>query len=142
MRISAAFLADHAEVRDGRLQVRGGVWTALTAPAFPASHPLTVVMLLEPSSDSLRLRKQGALEVVGPDQKVGGRTSFELELSVMAVQIPLVATVSGEFRGPGRHEVVVTLNGQEQTRVAFDVSGPRPVVGGPTDWSTRVRLPG
>lgn len=140
MRISTIFLADWAEVRDSRLQVRGGVWTALTAPQFPATHDLVLVMLLQPSQDALRLRKTGSISVRGPGGERAADATFELQLDAYAAQVPVVATVRGTFVGPGNHEVTVSLNGVPQVQTAFSVLAARGAGAG-SDWAAGLRLP-
>lgn len=134
MRVTAALLADAAQVVGGKLYLMGGAFDTLTAPRFPATHrSLSLVVVVEvgpgdrnrdlevsttlydEDGQEIGVRSQGTFRVGAPSTLPAGATSL----------IPLV-TVFGniQFPEPGGYVFIVEHEGQELSRIPLRVQPP------------------
>lgn len=134
MRVTAALLADAAQVVGGKLYLMGGAFDTLTARQFPATHrTLSLVIVLEigpgdrnrdlevtttlydEDGKDLGVKSKGTFRVGAPSTLPAGATSL----------IPLV-TVFGniQFPEPGGYVFIIEHEGQELSRVPLRVQPP------------------
>ncbi len=133
MQVLAAFLADEAQATGGRLDVRGACWDSLTAPRFPARHPLNLVLLLQPARGDRTLHA-GVVEVTGPQGELALRVGFEVGVASHAEQVPVVISGSATFTQAGRRRIAVTLGAKGRSGLEFDVHA-APVGHQTIDWA-------
>lgn len=133
MRTVTAFLADKASLdAQGLLSVEGGLWSALKATRFPAEHPFHVVALLDVLDAEVGVPVTGSLAFSKGDGQPAGTLDVEIRASKAGDRVPVVMPVLGTFSAAGRYELLFTLGGQEQARLAFEVTGTVPdIFGGP-----------
>ncbi|MEE9298663.1 MAG: hypothetical protein V3V29_06490 [Acidimicrobiia bacterium] len=131
MRLTAAFLADAAQVTAGKLYVLGGAFDTITARQFPAVHrSLAVVLvaevgpgdrnrdlpirieLLDEDGGSLGVESQGNLRVGAPSALPAGAASL----------VPLVSAF-GNLRFPNAGGYVFRISHEEEElgRIAFRI---------------------
>lgn len=135
MRLTAAFLADAAQVTAGKLYVLGGAFDTITARSFPAVHrSLAVVLvaevgpgdrnrdlvirieLLDEDGGELGIESQGNLRVGAPSALPAGASSL----------VPLVSAFGNvRFPSAGGYVFVVSSEDQELGRVPFRVRQPQ-----------------
>lgn len=134
MKLTAAFLADAAQVTAGKLYVLGGAFDTITARSFPAVHrsvavvlvaevgpgdrnrdlPIRIQLLDEDGTD-LGIESQGNLRVGAPSALPAGASSL----------VPLVSGF-GNVRFPqaGGYVFVISHEGVELGRIPFRVRTP------------------
>ena len=134
MRVTAALLADSAQVVGGKLYMLGGAFDTLTSRQFPATHrTLSLVIVLEigpgdrnrdlevstrlfdEDGKDMGVQSKGTFRVGAPSTLPAGATSL----------IPLV-TVFGnvQFPEPGGYVFIIEHEGAELTRVPLRVQPP------------------
>ncbi|MGH7903762.1 MAG: DUF6941 family protein [Candidatus Dormibacteraceae bacterium] len=138
IRMTAMFVADHAEAVGGKLYVTGGCWDRLAAGELPAVHPhlsLAISMRVpspsRPERHSLNVR---LLDPEGHDALGGGvRSEFEVApLPEHPPELPVLMVVNFnalQLRLAGRYDFAVLVDGEELARTDFQVS---PTVRRPT----------
>jgi hypothetical protein len=121
MELTTRMLADAAQrTPDGKLNVLGGQFDRLMAPAFPATHPsLAVVLVLSvgyhealvPHILAIQLTRDG--EAKGPGATAGlelghppGLTLGAPQSATLVFTFPMVT-----FEAPGRYEWLVAVDG-------------------------------
>ncbi len=72
MEISAAFLCDFAEAREGLLMAIAGGVTRVWAEEYPASLGVTLAMLLSLDEHDSNIPHDMDVRVMGPDSPIGG----------------------------------------------------------------------
>ena len=127
----AFFLADHAEVENGKLYANGGFWNRLSFPTFPAVTTFSVVAVLQipwralhtmhrltvwfQDADAVKMPMgfQAQLKLgSAPDMKVGDPTI-----------VPISAVVGNfSFPRPGDYASVLEVDGTEIARWPFRAS--------------------
>lgn len=129
MRLTAAMLADAAQVTAGKLYVLGGAFDTITARSFPVVYrslavvlvaevgpadrnrdlPLTITLFDEDGGD-MGIKSQGNLRVGAPAEVPAGA----------ATVVPLVGAFGNvRFPKPGGYVFVVEHEGQELARIPF-----------------------
>jgi hypothetical protein len=134
MRLTAAFLADAAQVTAGKLYVLGGAFDTITSRAFPAVHRSVAVVLVaevgpgdrnrdlaikvqlfDEDGTELGVESKGNLRVGAPSALPAGASSL----------VPLVSGFANiRFPEPAGYVFVVTHEDQELGRIPFRVRGP------------------
>ena len=135
MRLTAAFLADAAQVTAGKLYVLGGAFDTITARSFPAVHrSLAVVLvaevgpgdrnrdlpikiqLLDEDGAELGIESQGNLRVGAPSALPAGASSV----------VPLVSGFGNiRFPTPGGYVFRISHEEDELGRVPFRMRTPQ-----------------
>jgi len=134
MRVTAALLADAAQVVGGKLFMLGGGFDMITSREFPATHRmLSLVLVLEvgpgdrnrdlemtttlydEDGREMGVQSKGTFRVGAPSTLPAGATSL----------IPLV-TVFGnlQFPEPGGYVFIIEHDGQELARIPLRVQRP------------------
>ena len=131
MRLTAAFLADAAQVTAGKLYVLGGAFDTITTRSFPAVHrSLAVVLvaevgpgdrnrdlqirikLLDEDGTGLGIESQGNLRVGAPSALPAGASSL----------VPLVSAFANvRFPTPGGYVFNISQEDGELGHVPFRV---------------------
>jgi hypothetical protein len=131
VRLTAAFLADAAQVTGGKLYVLGGAFDTIGARSFPVLHRgLTVVLvgeigpgdrnrdleleirLLDEDGAEMGVASKGTIRVGTPSSLPAGATSL----------IPLAVPFVGlRFPKPGGYVFMVEHEEQELARIPFRV---------------------
>jgi hypothetical protein len=134
MRLTAAFLADAAQVTAGKLYVLGGAFDTITARTFPAVHrSLAVVLvaeigpgdrnrdlpirieLLDEDGGELGIESKGNLRVGAPSALPAGASSL----------VPLVSAFgSVRFPEPGGYVFRISHEDHELGRIPFRLRSP------------------
>ncbi len=131
MRLTAALLADSAQVSAGKLFVLGGGFDTINARAFPAAvRGLAVALvaeiepsdrnrdlpisirLLDEDGDAVGVESRGMMRVGAPSTLPAGASSL----------VPLVASFLGvRFAKPGGYVFIIDHEGEELGRIPFRV---------------------
>jgi len=135
MRLTAAFLADAAQVTAGKLYVLGGAFDTINARSFPAVHRSIAVVLvaevgpgdrnrdlsikvelLDEDGGALGVESQGKLRVGAPSALPAGASSL----------VPLVSGFGNiKFPQAGGYVFVVRHEDEELGRIPFRVRSPQ-----------------
>lgn len=135
MRLTAAMLADGAQVAAGKLYVMGGAFDTITAKEFPAVHRTLslalvaevgppdrnreldlVIRLVDEDGHELGVESKGTFRVGAPATLPAGASSL----------VPLVANFMGiRFPEPGGYVFLIEHDGTELARVPFRVRAPK-----------------
>ncbi len=135
MKLTAAFLADAAQVTAGKLYVLGGAFDTITARSFPAVHrSLAVVLvadvgpgdrnrdlpiriqLLDEDGGELGVESHGNLRVGAPSALPAGASSL----------VPLVSAFGNvRFPDPGGYVFRISQADHELGRIPFRVRLPQ-----------------
>jgi hypothetical protein len=141
-----AFLADAVVEADGKLYALGAGWNVISAPALPARHPRLAVGLVirvgysatnRPHRFEIRVEDADGAELVlatdqreasAPLTRVGGAFTVGRPAELEEGEEQIVA-IAGNLDGlvfphPGRHSVVVALDGRDRKRLDFSVKTP------------------
>jgi hypothetical protein len=124
LRITSAFLADAAQVRDGLMFVLGGGWDCFTVPELPGTLGGALVIVAEPVVDGSRPTEL-LFEVIDADGQPRG--SVRLPVNVDGTDRPLRLTRIFHFGGievsaVGIWRVAVRSGGVELASVPFRVA--------------------
>jgi len=135
MKLTAAFLADAAQVTAGKLYVLGGAFDTVTARTFPAVHrSLAVVLiaevgpgdrnrdlpiriqLLDEDGGELGIESQGNLRVGAPSALPAGASSI----------VPLVSAFGNiRFPTPGGYVFRISHEDEELGQIPFRMRQPQ-----------------
>jgi hypothetical protein len=135
MKLTAAFLADAAQVTAGKLYVLGGAFDTVTARTFPAVHrSLAVVLiaevgpgdrnrdlpiriqLLDEDGGELGIESQGNLRVGAPSALPAGASSI----------VPLVSACGNiRFPTPGGYVFRISHEDEELGQIPFRMRQPQ-----------------
>jgi len=135
MKLTAAFLADAAQVTAGKLYVLGGAFDTVTARTFPAVHrSLAVVLiaevgpgdrnrdlpiriqLLDEDGGELGIESQGNLRVGAPSALPAGASSI----------VPLVSAFGNiRFPTPGGYVFRISHDDEELGQIPFRMRQPQ-----------------
>ncbi len=134
MRLTAAMLADAAQVTAGKLYVLGGAFDTITARTFPVVYrSLAVVLVAEvgPADRNRDLELEIALfDEDGADLGVRSRGNLRVGAPASipagaASVVPLVGAFGNvRFPEPGGYVFVVTHDGEELARIPFRLRQP------------------
>lgn len=124
-------LADAAAVHGGKLFIHGGSWDSIFAATIPTTHPkLAVALVLEAEwseshqertldvalhdddENPLGVAATGVFNVGHPPTAIHGQPI----LTALALEFAMV-----QFPTAGRYHFIVKVDGQELSRVAFNV---------------------
>jgi hypothetical protein len=120
MELDFAFLADSAQVVNGRLFVLGGALDRLWAPQVPVVHPLmTLAMRFQLSVAELDREHQLEVVLIDGDgkhlSKVGGKLKVgrrvEQELWKPAMPLLTINLVNTKFERFGSYAIEILVNG-------------------------------
>ena len=132
-RLTAMFVADHAEAVGGKLYVTGGCWDRLTAPRLPAVHPhlsLAIAMVLPAPRAAERRRLEVRLLDPGGHDILGGAVRSDFEVAPApdgAAEVPVLLVLNFnalQLARPGRHDFELSMDGVELGRTGYLVSTP------------------
>ena len=123
MKSAGMFLVESASFQNETLQVKGGLFDGLKASKFPASHDVTVVVLLRAERSDVGVSRHLDVNVVGPDGARVGQNHYDVTLNVFRRQIAAIVQVRATFAEPGEYRVRLEA-GVGDDEVAFDVAGP------------------
>lgn len=119
----------------GKLSVIG-IWRHVALSEFPGTHPRAhLVLLLTGRRDEVGEHRV-SLSLRDADDRVlfehnGGLQMMEPPAGVTEVEAPGVIVLDLPLERPGRHAIVVTIDGRESARVPFTASQQiRPASGG------------
>lgn len=137
MRAAAYFLADHAEVVNGKLYVNGGLITRLHRPAYPAPMDVSLVLVLENSREEARTTHQMEVRLQDADgtplmPAIQGEMGIGSIPSDIPRGIPLFAPIALRIGvpipRPGTYEFVLMLDQHHVASLPFsaEVGAPRP----------------
>ena len=131
MDISAAFLCDFAEVREGLLMAVGGGITRLWRDQYPASIGASLAMLVDLSPSDLNVKHDIVAAIQGPDQPVGelrvefqtgGGQDLQAGESVVA---PLAIDLRPvQLPGPGSYSINISIDNEFVRAVSFVAQPP------------------
>jgi len=143
------FLADSVASVDGKLYVLGAGWNRIVVRSFPARHDrVGVGLLFHVGARRSPGRRRFALRVVGPNgdrlRLAGGAggtaDGIEGEFSVGGlgdVTVPLALNLDGlSLSEPGRHSVVVSIDGEDVKTLGFEVGAGAPATKDQRDRET------
>ena len=131
-RISSAFLANYAEIRDGVFSAIGCGWSTYLVDEFPSHVQGCLVLIAEANEgDSVASTTEFGFELVDPDAKVVTQTqlSFTTALVSQGGRSLCIVSFVAAAKGPGTWEARVLGGGEETARVGFEVKR-RGAVGG------------
>ena len=115
-RLSAAILANRAELHEGLLFVLAGGWKSYTVESLPAPLVFDILYIVEPDSAPSGTISTNILD--SHDLVVATHTQrFDLS----AGSIPFVVRVSATAEAVGMWQVVLTCGERELRRLPFDV---------------------
>lgn len=126
MEISAAFLCDFAEVREGLLMALGGGTTRLWRPEYPTSVGASLALLIDLPQSDLGVPHDIAVAIQGPDQPVGEVTG-KLQVSGSAdlkagenVVAPLAIDLRPvQLPAEGSYSINISIDGEFMRAVSF-----------------------
>ena len=131
MEISAAFLCDFAEVREGLLMALGGGITRLWRPTYPTSIDATLALLVEVPPSELDVRHQIDVAIQGPDAPVGeAKVEFQtgagqqLEAGESVVAPIAIDLRPVQLPAPGSYSINVSVDGKFIRAVSFVAQPP------------------
>ena len=126
MDVSAAFLCDFAEVREGLLMALGGGTTRLWRQEYPASVGASLAMLLDLHQSDLGAPHEIVVAIQGPDEPVGEvKGEFRIGGSPdlqpgEAVVAPLAIDLRPvQLPGPGSYSINITVDGEFVRAIGF-----------------------
>ena len=126
MRVEWLILADSAEVLDNKLYMLGGGWTRLTVHSqFPVAQHFGIAISVALDNDETGRPQEFALDLLNPDGKL--LATLEAEFVVKTTtpgpgRWQFASQVDVSLDSPGHYSVVVHLNGEESTRLEFEVA--------------------
>ena len=131
MDVSAAFLCDFAEVREGLLFALGGGTTRLWRQEYPASVGASLALLLDLHHAELDMSHEIAVAIQGPDEPVG-EVRGELRIGGSPDLQPgeqVVAPLAIDLRpvqlpGPGSYSINVSVDGEFVRAIGFVAQPP------------------
>lgn len=133
MDVSAAFLCDFAEVREGLLMALGGGITRLWRDHYPASVGASLALLVDLPPSDLNVKHEITATIQGSDQPVG---ELKLEFQTGGGQDLMagenvVAPLAIDLRpvqlpSPGSYSINISIDEEFIRAVGFVVSHPRP----------------
>jgi len=130
MRLTTALMADAASACDGKVNVLGGGWDMIYAPAFPVTYPsLAVVVIIESEPGELDGAHLGIELVDEEGNPVGVSVAGEYapgdpsrRVPGLPVSVPTAVTFPGvTFARPGSYRFRISVNESEVGSVGFTV---------------------
>ena len=136
MKVSAAFLCDWAESREGLLMAVAGGITRLWRQQYPSSVGSTLAILVTIPQSELEIPHDIAVGLMGPDAPIGEiQGGFQIGRAPdLEVGEEVVAPVTFDLRpfnlpGPGSYTLHVSIDGELKQSVSFIA---KPAGAGPT----------
>lgn len=112
-----------------------GIWRHVALGEFPGVHPRAhLVLLLTGRRDEVGDHRV-SVSLRDPDDAVvlehnGGLQMLEPPAGVTEVEAPGIVVLDLPLERPGRHSIVIAIDGQDAARVSFTASHqPRPTGG-------------
>ena len=138
MRTEWLILADHADVVGGKLYINGGGWDRLTVnTGFPLLQNCAIAAAFEVPWTETNQRHNVEIEITTGDGAQLAKVAGQLEVGRPAGIPPgqsqraqLAGQLVLRLDGPGTYEVIARIEGQEDTRVHFNVA-PGPLMAMP-----------
>ena len=131
MEISAAFLCDFAEVREGLLMALGGGTTRLWRTGYPASMGSSLALLIDLLQSDLDTPHEISVAIQGPDQPVGEvKGTFQIGGSPdLRAGENVVAPLALDLRpvqlpGEGSYSINFSIDGTFMRSVGFVAQPP------------------
>ncbi|MEX0749579.1 MAG: hypothetical protein WD359_02120 [Dehalococcoidia bacterium] len=133
MRTEWLILADHADIVGNKLYLNGGGWDVLSVlNAFPSQRMVGIAAAFRVEWNETNQRHNVEIEVLSADgaslAKVGGQFEVGRPPGLppgQAQRAQLALNVGLNVPAPGVYEIVSRIEGQEDSRTAFNVvSGP------------------
>ena len=127
MRVTSAFLADHVSIYDGKLCVLGGVWDWYQVDALPADRVLQLAVIVQTDEDDVGQTREVKAELGSP---VGEPLTFQAFNVAVADQprrpehLSLAMHLHVPFAEPGRHVIVISVDGDGQAAIPFELLAP------------------
>jgi hypothetical protein len=134
MEVSLAFLADHAEFVNGKLNSRG-IFDQVYSPVFPlAGYELCVVLNLVARPSEFDSRQAIRLQLINSDGIVGrdinGEVNITRDLGGYPLEIPSILPLSGlTFPEPGEYHFMVSIEGEPKKRIPIYVRLKQDLIG-------------
>lgn len=138
MQVDVLTLANSAELRDGLLYLLGGGWTRCWPDAgrsYPLDRAIVAAAAIRVEYGETNEEHKFRLEVrdsdetiLGPDQVEGGFTmGRDAHLTAgMSQLVQLAGSLSVKLPSAGVYSVVLSVDGREQKRIAFEALEQRP----------------
>lgn len=133
MRVEWLILADYTEIIGGKLYLMGGGWDVLTVnTSFPLARPVGIAAAFSVAWNETNQRHNVEIEIQTDDGQSVGKVGAQFEVGrppgIKAGQeqrFQLAANVPLNLTGPGTYVIVARVEGQEESRVPFNViAGP------------------
>lgn len=129
MRVEWLILADHAEIIGGKLYLMGGGWDVLTVnTGFPLTRPVGLAAAFSVPWNETNERRNVEIDIQTEDGQSVGKVSGQFEVGRPAgikagqdQRLQLAANVPLNLAGPGTYVIVARIEGQDETRVPFNV---------------------
>ena len=138
MEISAAFLCDFAEVREGLLMALGGGTTRLWRAEYPASMGSSLALLIDLLQSDLDAPHEITVAIQGPDQpvgevkgtfRIGGSPDLRAGENVVA---PLAIDLRPvQLPAEGSYSINISIDGRFMQSVGFVAQPPGRQPGSP-----------
>ena|SRR5437762_5316983 len=139
MRLKAAYLADYAEVINGKLYVHGGLVTQVAKPMFPMPLDLSLVMVFEHTRQEQNTQHQLEIRPIDVDgEPFAPPFTAEIGIGTLAagtprglpLHVPVAARLGMPLPGPGTYAFAILLDTHDLESVQFLVHGPQAPPGG------------
>ena len=129
MRVEWLILADHAEIIGGKLYLMGGGWDVLTVnTGFPLTRPVGLAAAFSVPWNETNERRNVEIDIQTEDGQSVGKVSGQFEVGRPAgikagqdQRLQLAANVPLNLPAPGTYVIVARIEGQDETRVPFNV---------------------
>lgn len=123
IRVSSAFFANAAELRDGLFHVRGGGWSTYTVRTLPGVLSGCVVLMLEVDSPPPMVRYDVRFELVSPGGDVKGAVPITPTIDVpeQVTRVPWLVFLKTEVDVPGIWVARMSAGDHELTRLPIEV---------------------
>lgn len=138
MQVDVLMLANSAELRDGLLYVLGGGWTRCWPDAgqsYPLDRMIVAAFAIRVEYGETNEEHRFSLEIRDPDEMVIGPGQAEGGFTVgrdatltpgMSQVVQMAGTLSVKLPSPGIYSVVLSIDGREERRIAFEALSQRP----------------
>jgi len=129
VRVEWLILADHAEIIGGKLYLMGGGWDVLTVnTGFPLTRPVGLAAAFSVPWNETNERRNVEIDIQTEDGQSVGKVSGQFEVGRPAgikagqdQRLQLAANVPLNLPAPGTYVIVARIEGQDETRVPFNV---------------------
>lgn len=112
MIITGAFLAEHAEIVDRKLNITGGVWDTVTAPATGDGVPMFLVALVQAGPDDQKRAATAQVTILQPDGSILAKSpETAVTIGDGNENGALVLPLSLAPAGLGRHVFLIEVDG-------------------------------